>query len=123
MKKIFLTFFFINIFLSSVSLADDKRAIDIYKKIRCLVCQGQSLHDSNSDFAKDLKKIIKEKLDNKETDQQIYNYLTSRYGDWILLDTPVKQSTLLLWFIPIIVLIVGIIILFKRTVFEKSKLS
>jgi cytochrome c-type biogenesis protein CcmH len=123
MKKIFLTFFFINIFLSSVSLADDKHAIDIYKKIRCLVCQGQSLHDSNSDFAKDLKKIIKEKLDNKETDQQIYNYLTSRYGDWILLDTPVKQSTLLLWFIPIIVLIVGIIILFKRTVFEKSKLS
>ena len=88
-----------------------------------MVCQGQSLHDSNSDFAKDLKKIIKEKLDNKETDQQIYNYLTSRYGDWILLDTPVKQSTLLLWFIPIIVLIVGIIILFKRTVFEKSKLS
>ena len=81
------------------------------------------MHDSNSDFAKDLKKIIKEKLDNKETDQQIYNYLTSRYGDWILLDTPVKQSTLLLWFIPIIVLIVGIIILFKRTVFEKSKLS
>ena len=123
MKKIFLTFFFINIFLSSVSLADVKQAIDIYKKIRCLVCQGQSLHDSNSDFAKDLKKIIKEKLDNKETDQQIYNYLTSRYGDWILLDTPVKQSTLLLWFIPIIVLIVGIIILFKRTVFEKSKLS
>ena len=123
MKKIFLTFFFINIFLSSVSLADDKQAIDIYKKIRCLVCQGQSLHDSNSDFAKDLKKIIKEKLDNKETDQQIYDYLTSRYGDWILLDTPVKQSTLLLWFIPIIVLIVGIIILFKRTVFEKSKLS
>ena len=81
------------------------------------------MHDSNSDFAKDLKKIIKEKLDNKETDQQIYNYLTSRYGDWILLDTPVKQSTLLLWFIPIIVLIIGIIILFKRTVFEKSKLS
>ncbi len=74
-------------------------------------------------FRKRSKKIIKEKLDNKETDQQIYNYLTSRYGDWILLDTPVKQSTLLLWFIPIIVLIIGIIILFKRTVFEKSKLS
>ena len=122
MKKI-LILIFINIFLSSVSLADDKQAIDIYKEIRCLVCQGQSLHDSNSDFAKDLKKIIKEKLDNKETDQQIYDYLTSRYGDWILLDTPVKQSTILLWFIPIIVLIVGIIILFKRTVFEKSKLS
>ena len=67
--------------------------------------------------------IFIKKLDNKETDQQIYNYLTSRYGDWILLDTPVKQSTLLLWFIPIIVLIIGIIILFKRTVFEKSKLS
>ena len=47
MKKIFLTFFFINIFLSSVSLADDKQAIDIYKKIRCLVWQGQVLHDSN----------------------------------------------------------------------------
>ena len=107
----------------SFALFSQDREIKIYKNIRCLACQGQSLNDSNSDFANDLKKVIKEKLNNNETDQQIYTYLTARYGDWILFDPPVKKSTLLLWFFPVFILVIGIFILYKRTVFEKSKLS
>jgi cytochrome c-type biogenesis protein CcmH len=107
----------------SFALFSQDREIKIYKNIRCLTCQGQSLNDSNSDFANDLKKVIKEKLNNNETDQEIYAYLTARYGDWILFDPPVKKSTLLLWFFPVFILVIGIFILYKRTVFEKSKLS
>ena len=107
----------------SFALFSQDREIKIYKNIRCLACQGQSLNDSNSDFAHDLKKVIKEKLNNNETDQEIYAYLTARYGDWILFDPPVKKSTLLLWFFPVFILVIGIFILYKRTVFEKSKLS
>ena len=107
----------------SFALFSQDREIKIYKNIRCLACQGQSLNDSNSDFANDLKKVIKEKLNNNETDQEIYAYLTARYGDWILFDPPVKKSTLLLWFFPVFILVIGIFILYKRTVFEKSKLS
>ena len=75
----------------SFALFSQDREIKIYKNIRCLACQGQSLNDSNSDFANDLKKVIKEKLNNNETDQEIYTYLTARYGDWILFDPPVKK--------------------------------
>ena len=107
----------------SFALFSQDREIKIYKNIRCLACQGQSLNDSNSDFANDLKKVIKEKLNNNETDQEIYTYLTARYGDWILFDPPIKKSTLLLWFFPVFILVIGIFILYKRTVFEKSKLS
>ena len=107
----------------SFALFSQDREIKIYKNIRCLACQGQSLNDSNSDFANDLKKVIKEKLNNNETDQEIYAYLTARYGDWILFDPPIKKSTLLLWFFPVFILVIGIFILYKRTVFEKSKLS
>ena len=107
----------------SFALFSQDREIKIYKNIRCLACQGQSLNDSNSDFANYLKKVIKEKLNNNETDQEIYTYLTARYGDWILFDPPVKKSTLLLWFFPVFILVIGIFILYKRTVFEKSKLS
>ena len=76
-------------------MASSEREINIYKNIRCLVCQGQSLNDSNSDFAVDLKKVIKKKIINKETDQEIYKYLTERYGDWILFSPPLKKNTLL----------------------------
>lgn len=107
----------------SFALPSQDREVKIYKNIRCLACQGQTLNDSNSDFANDLKKVIKRKLDNNETEQQIYSYLTARYGDWILFNPPVKQSTLLLWFFPVFILVIGLLILYKRTVFGKSKLS
>jgi cytochrome c-type biogenesis protein CcmH len=95
-------------------MASAEREINIYKNIRCLVCQGQSLNDSNSDFAIDLKKLIKKKIIIKQTDQEIYKYLTERYGDWILLNPPLKKNTILLWVIPTLFAILGAIFLIKR---------
>lgn len=120
---LFLLIFFFLYQQDSFALPSQDREVKIYKNIRCLACQGQTLNDSNSDFANDLKKVIKRKLDNNETDKQIYSYLTARYGDWILFNPPVKQSTLLLWFFPVFILVIGLLILYKRTVFGKSKLS
>jgi cytochrome c-type biogenesis protein CcmH len=118
MRNIFLIILFVFFIPAQLAMASAEREINIYKNIRCLVCQGQSLNDSNSDFAIDLKKVIKKKIINKETDKEIYKYLTERYGDWILFDPPLKQKTLLLWALPLITLIGGIFILGKRLVFH-----
>ena len=118
MRKIFLIILFVFFIPVQLAMASTEREINIYKNIRCLVCQGQSLNDSNSDFAIDLKKVIKKKIINKKSDREIYKYLTERYGDWILFDPPLKKNTLLLWALPLITLIGGIFILGKRLVFH-----
>ena len=118
MRNISLIILFVFFIPAQLAMASAEREINIYKNIRCLVCQGQSLNDSNSDFAVDLKKVIKKKIINKETDKEIYKYLTERYGDWILFDPPLKKKTLLLWALPLITLIGGLFILGKRLVFH-----
>jgi len=117
-RNVFLIILFVFFIPAQLAMASVEREINIYKNIRCLVCQGQSLNDSNSDFAIDLKKVIKKKIINKKSDKEIYNYLTERYGDWILFDPPLKKNTLLLWALPLITLIGGIFILGKRLVFH-----
>ena len=114
MKNIFLIILFVFFIPAQLVMASAEREINIYKNIRCLVCQGQSLNDSNSDFAIDLKKLIKKKIIIKQTDQEIYKYLTERYGDWILLNPPLKKNTILLWVIPTLFAILGAIFLIKR---------
>jgi len=113
-KNIFLITLFVFFIPAQLVMASAEREINIYKNIRCLVCQGQSLNDSNSDFAIDLKKLIKKKIIKKQTDQEIYKYLTERYGDWILLNPPLKKNTILLWVIPTLFAILGAIFLIKR---------
>ena len=114
MRNIFLIILFVFFIPAQLAMASAEREINIYKNIRCLVCQGQSLNDSNSDFAVDLKKVIKKKIIKKQTDQEIYKYLTERYGDWILLSPPLKKNTILLWIIPTLFAILGAIFLIKR---------
>jgi cytochrome c-type biogenesis protein CcmH len=121
MRNIFLIILFVFFIPAPLAMASTEREINIYKNIRCLVCQGQSLNDSNSDFAVDLKRVIKKKIINKESDKEIYKYLTERYGDWILFDPPLKKKTLLLWALPLIILIGGIFILSKRLVFHPKQ--
>jgi len=118
--KLFAYIFFL-IFFAQSAISSSDREIEIYKNIRCLVCQGQSLNDSNSDFANDLKKIIKDKIDQNETDKQIYKYLVDRFGDWILFDPPVKTTTVFLWIIPLLVLISGFYVLYKKVSFIKNR--
>ena len=88
------------------------RARNISKNIRCLVCQNQSIDDSNAPLAKDLRVLIRKKIKEGKEDKEIYTFLTNRYGDFILLKPPFKLNTLVLWFLPIIFLIIGIFIIF-----------
>jgi len=116
--------FILIIFLAgqdSFALSSQDREIKIYKNIRCLVCQGQSLNDSNSDFANDLKKIIKNKIIEHQEDAQIYQYLADRYGDWILFNPPVKKNTIFLWLIPLLIVPIGGYFVYKKTSFRSFK--
>ena len=121
MKKIFLiTLFTFFVFAQFVG-ASVERELKIFKNIRCLVCQGQSLNDSNSDFAIDLKKVIKKKIVNNQADREIYKYLTDRYGDWILFDPPLKMKTILLWILPFLFILMGGALIYKKTINIKKK--
>ena len=84
---------------------------EIGQNIRCLVCQNQSIDDSSSLLAKDLRVLIKEKVTNGFTDKEIYDYLSKRYGDYILFNPPLKTNTILLWFLPFVILIFGLFLI------------
>ena len=88
------------------------RAREISKNIRCMVCQNQSIDESNAPLAKDLRILIRNKIKEGKKDEEIYKFLTDRYGDFILLKPPLKLSTLALWFLPFIFFIVGVFIVF-----------
>ena len=95
------------------------RARAISKNIRCMVCQNQSIDESNAPLAKDLRILIRNKIKEGNRDKEIYKFLTDRYGDFILLKPPLKLSTLALWFLPFIFFIIGIFIVFLNN--KKAK--
>ena len=92
----------------------EMRARNISKNIRCLVCQNQSIDDSSAPLAKDLRALIRIKVQENDTDEEIYKFLTDRYGDFILLKPPFKTSTFALWSLPFIFFVIGIFILYKH---------
>jgi len=85
----------------------EERAREISKDLRCLVCQNQSIDDSNADLARDLRVIVRERLKKGESNEQVLQYVTDRYGDYVLLRPPFKATTLLLWIGPFAVLLIG----------------
>jgi cytochrome c-type biogenesis protein CcmH len=94
-------------------MADDpvleKRMINLAQNLRCLVCQNESLASSHSGLAEDLRREVREQMTKGMTDQEIIDYLVSRYGDFVLFDPPVKRYTLLLWYGPFALLLIGLI--------------
>ena len=88
------------------------RARNISKNIRCMICQNQSIDESNAPLAKDLRILIRNKIKEGKNNEEIYKFLTDRYGDFILLKPPLKSSTLALWFLPFVFFIIGIFVIF-----------
>lgn len=82
----------------------EARARGLSKNLRCLVCQNQSIDDSDADLARDLRVLVRERLKAGDSDQQVIDFLTARYGDFVLLKPPVKPATWFLWFGPLVVL-------------------
>jgi cytochrome c-type biogenesis protein CcmH len=95
------------------------RARNISKYIRCMVCQNQSIDESNAPLAKDLRILIRNQIKDGKNDEEIYKFLTDRYGDFILLKPAFKLNTLALWLLPFVFVLVGIFIVFFHN--KKSK--
>lgn len=112
-----LRFFLIVIlfFTFSVLKADevDKRN-KITKNLRCLVCQGQSIYDSDSEFANSLKILVDRKIDEGFTEAEIYEYFQNKYGEWILYDPKLNKNTYILWFMPLLIFLLGGAIILKK---------
>ena len=99
----------------------EKRLNEISNNVRCLVCRNQSIYDSNSDFANDMKKIIIIHLKDNKSDEFIYKFLKSKYGEYILFKPPFQINTLILWILPFILIISGLIFFtFKFLKFRKN---
>jgi cytochrome c-type biogenesis protein CcmH len=90
----------------------ERRARALSTEIRCVVCQNESIDSSNADIAHELRLLVRERLVAGDTDQQVLDYLVSRYGDFVLLRPPMKPETYLLWFGPFAVLLLGAVVVF-----------
>ncbi len=88
--------------------AQEARAIAIHKNLRCLVCQNQSILDSNADLARDMRRIVRERIAAGADDTAVVDYLVARYGDWVLLKPPLKATTVALWTGPFVILALAI---------------
>jgi len=100
----------------------EKRMIGLAEKLRCLVCQNESLAGSRSELADDLRREVREQMQKGMSDQEIIDYLVSRYGDFVLYDPPLKKSTLVLWFGPFALLLGGTGMLFYQLRKRKSQI-
>lgn len=87
----------------------EARARDIGTNLRCLVCQNQSIDESDADLARDLRVLVRERLKNGDSDEQVIAYVVSRYGDFVLLNPPFKLKTYALWFGPAAIFLFGIL--------------
>ena len=102
-------------FLFGNSFAKNSKVLDeISKNLRCLICQGQSVYDSQSDFALSMKLLIKNKIAEGKTEEEIYNLLIDKYGDWIVYDPELNKNTVLLWFIPLILFVFGGLLIIRK---------
>ena len=112
-------FFIFFILISPLCQADEVLQNEIYKNLRCLVCQGQTIADSNSDFAQTIKSVVKDKINEGMNKKQIYIFLADKYGEWILFKPPFNQTSYLLWMLPYLIFIVGVPVFFL--IFRKKR--
>tara|TARA_A100001015_G_C15031266_1_gene733404 strand:+ start:2813 stop:3184 length:372 start_codon:yes stop_codon:yes gene_type:complete len=111
MKNI-INILFIFFFINTASYGNENLNNQILKNLRCLVCQGQTVQDSNSEFALIIKSVVKDKIKEGNNEKEIYNFLSEKYGDWILLNPPFNKNSYLLWFFPYLLFVLGVVFLF-----------
>ena len=116
----FLTYIIFLIIFYSSDLKAQNLEVEITKNLRCLICQGQSVYDSDSEFANSLKILVKKKLNEGLNEKQIYEYLKNKYGDWILYDPGFSKNTYFLWLLPILMFIFGGAIILKKVILKKK---
>jgi cytochrome c-type biogenesis protein CcmH len=113
--KIFIILFFVTNFSELKSNeANDVLKNKILKNIRCLICQGQSVYDSESDFASSIRLIVEKKINDELEEEQIYEFLREKYGDWIIYDPELNKNTYILWLLPLLLFLLGGAIILKK---------
>ena len=118
----FLKFFLIVIILfplSGINAEEDEKRNKITKNLRCLICQGQSVYDSDSEFANSLKIVVDKKLEEGLSEDQIYEYFKAKYGEWILYDPVLNKNTYILWLLPLLIFLAGGAIIYKNFIVKK----
>ena len=107
--------------LAKLSAAEKNEELKnkISKNIRCLICQGQSVYDSQSDFSESVKLIIENKLNEGLSENEIYDFLINKYGEWISYDPKFNKKTFILWILPILLFVIGGAIILRKFIVQK----
>ena len=92
----------------------------ILKNVRCLICQGQSVYDSESDFASSIKLVVEKKINDGFSEKQIYEFLREKYGQWILYEPEMVKNTYILWLLPLLLFLFGGAIIYKNLIIKKK---
>ena len=113
--------FFIILNFAQITLAENNVELKnkISKNIRCLICQGQSVYDSQSDFAISIKLVIEKKLNEGLNENEIYEFLKNQYGQWITYDPEFNKNTFILWTLPILLFFIGGAIILRKLIVQK----
>ena len=117
LKIFIILFIIINFSQSKSNEKNDDLKNKILKNIRCLICQGQSVYDSESDFAFSIKLIVDRKISEGLKEELIYEFLRGKYGDWIIYDPQLNKNTYILWLLPLLLFLLGGAIMRKKLKF------
>ena len=118
LKILLVIFLFISFSQLKSDEINDVLKNKILKNIRCLICQGQSVYDSESDFAFSIKLIVEKQINGGSTEDQIYEFLRKKYGDWIIYDPQLKKNTYILWLLPILLFLFGGAIIYRKLIIK-----
>ena len=113
-KFILYIFSFTLLFLNNLKAENSDQVDKISKNLRCLICQGQSVYDSQSDFALSMKILIQKKINEGKNENEIYDFLKNKYGEWIVYDPEINKKTLILWIFPLILFIFGGLLVIRK---------
>ena len=119
MKNKFIIILFYIFFIEPSAAEINNLESKIFKNLRCIVCQGQSIAESNSDFAQTIKIVVRDKIEQGNSEKEVYKFLAEKYGEWIIYKPKFNHLNFLLWFLPYIVLVLGGLVIFKY--FRKRK--
>ena len=119
--KLILFLLFFTFFNLNNVFGENAKVDEISKNLRCLICQGQSVYDSQSEFALSVKTLISNKLEAGSSEKDIYDFLKSKYGDWIVYDPEFNNYTLVLWILPLFLFIFGGFLITRKVIINRKE--
>ena len=119
-KFLLIFFLYFSLFSSFSNEKNSELETKIYKNLRCIICQGQSIYDSQSDFAESIKLVVKQKLDSGVPEEEIYIFFKDQYGEWISYDPAFNTKTYFLWGLPVLIFLLGGAIILRKLAVLKN---